>query len=169
MSSSLAAEKPVTAGTIALCPHKGCAYKCCDFQQSGSILLYPGEIEKAQADGHSVVHLQVLDSNYHGGTRVKCCAKNTATCDGGYKPLDCASYPLFPMPSGSSAGNHIPNIMVTKASGCPINGYEIAGHRKYVQRVWERLIKAEPEIDVWLRLIWLDFNDQTDPEQFELI
>src|SRR6266567_2977982 len=34
-------------GTIPLCPHKGCAFKCCDFQQMVHILLYPGELAEA--------------------------------------------------------------------------------------------------------------------------
>jgi hypothetical protein len=32
-------------GAIPLCPHMGCAFKCCQFQQTGPIVLFPGEIE----------------------------------------------------------------------------------------------------------------------------
>lgn len=170
MSTFLPLGKPGPSGTIPICPHKSCAYRCCDFQQAGSILLYPGEVENAQADGHSLDHLQVLDSSYYGGVEVKCRAKNTATCDNGYKPLDCASYPLFPLPSyGSAEGSSISRLMITKASGCPIQGHEITGHRAYVQDLWQRIIAAQPEVEAWLSLVWLDLNAQTDPEHFDLI
>src|SRR5882724_2219218 len=130
-------------GTIPLCPHQGCAFKCCDFQQMVHILLHPGEIEEAAAQGQSTAHLKIIDANYFGGTRVKCCAKDTKTCDNGYKPLDCISYPFFPelkeAPGSNGNKNDGPTVVtLAKGSGCPIQAREIPRHEGYVRQLWQR-------------------------------
>ena len=155
-------------GTIPLCPHKGCAFKCCDFQQTGHILLYPGEVEEALAQGRSIAHLEMIDSNHHGGARAKCRAKDTARCDNGYKPLDCASYPFFPMLSAvSNQADRDPWVMVAKDAGCPIRGHEIPYHERYVRDVWRKLIERKPGVVTWLRSVWFDKIDPLDPESFD--
>ena len=60
-----------SAGTISLCPHQGCAFKCCDFQQVGEILMFPGEMESAISAGLSVAHLDVVDPDRYAGKRVR--------------------------------------------------------------------------------------------------
>jgi hypothetical protein len=77
-----------TEGKIASCP------VCCDFQRGNFIVLYPGELDMAKAAGYSLDHL-FIDSDLFGGQRARCVAHDTSTCDNGYKPLDCASYPFF--------------------------------------------------------------------------
>ena len=62
-------------------------------------MLYPGELGEAYLNGESTQHLKIIDANYHGGQKAICTAKDTASCDGGLKPLDCKSYPFFPAPS----------------------------------------------------------------------
>lgn len=153
-------------GTIELCPHNGCAFRCCDFKQMVHILLYPGEVEEALARGQSMAHLEIVDSNHHGGARAKCRAKNTATCDHGYKPLDCASYPFFPelseAPDGKSG-----EVTVAKGSGCPIQGHEISHHERYVREVWRKLAQQKPRVAAWLRSLSLSNTDAFDPEPYD--
>ncbi len=146
--------KTNSKGTIPLCPHKGCGFKCCDFQQTNSIFMYPGEIEQARAQGKSMAHLQVLDSDYHGGVRVRCWAKDTGTCDGGYKPLDCASYPFFPAPARAANGHNGGDlVMLTKDPECPIRSFEIPLHQRFVRGLWQRLFERDASALAWARAI----------------
>jgi len=69
--------------------------KCCQFDEGNYIVTYPGELDAAEESGKSIQHLDIVGS-YHGGYKVVCRAKDTSICDGGYKPLDCKSYPFFP-------------------------------------------------------------------------
>jgi|SRR6266567_3101506 len=157
-------------GTIPLCPHKGCAFKCCDFQQMVHILLYPGEIEEAAARGRSIAHLQVIDANYRGGVRAKCCANDTATCDNGYKPLDCISYPFFPelaTTPGTNGTETTTVVTLAKGSGCPIQDREIPRHESYVRELWLRLVRQNPKIAAWLRSLSLSNTDPFDPESYD--
>ena len=152
---------PTGPGSIPLCPHQACAFRCCDFKQAGWILLYPGEANEAAVRGLSTKHLEVADPNYHGGHRVRCRARDTAACDGGYKPLDCASYPLFPKPTSDTSP-----ITLTKGAGCPILGTEIPQHQAYVLGLWQRLIKRKPDVLTWLRSVWNDGDIPGDPEDY---
>jgi hypothetical protein len=147
------ADVPEAVGAISLCPHKGCAFKCCDFQRTGAILLYPGEIEAALAESKSVTHLEILDPNYHGGMRVKCRALDTGSCDQGYKPLDCASYPLFPvlLPECDAA---LDLSLIVKDSICPIHSSEISYHGRFVIETWRRLVSRNAAVKSWLRSIY---------------
>jgi hypothetical protein len=147
---------PPTVGAIPLCPHMGCAFKCCDFQQSGAILLYPGELEQAIAEGKSVAHLEILDGNYHQGKRARCRAADTRSCDHGYKPLDCASYPFFPVASPQSGNGAGHATLVVKDAICPIHSSQISYHRRYVAERWRALLKRIPAVESWLRSIYPD-------------
>ncbi len=151
-------------GTIPLCPHKGCAFKCCDFKQMVHILLYPGELEAARAQGRSLAHLEILDDTYHGGMRVRCRAKNTATCDGGYKPLDCLSYPFFPELCETADGK---NLTLSKGGGCPIAAHEIPGHAQYVTGLWQTLLDKSPAVAKWVRSFGSVQTDSFDSEPYE--
>ena len=156
------------AGSIPLCPHKGCAFKCCNFKQMVHILLYPGEIDEARAQGRSLSHLEIVDGDYHGGVRVKCRAHDTSTCDNGYKPLDCVSYPFFPELASSQNGNSSnPTVTLCKGSSCPIQGHEIPQHEGYVRDRWQELIQRKPEVATWLH--WFDFTstDDFDSESYD--
>lgn len=152
------------AGTISLCPHKGCAFKCCDFKQMVHILLYPGELEEARAQGRSLAHLEILEENYHGAPRVRCRAKNTANCDGGYKPLDCRSYPFFPELPEAPGKN---GLTLSKGGGCPIAGHEIPGHAQYVTALWQALLDKDPAIANWVRSFGSVETDSFDSEPYE--
>lgn len=134
------------AGLIPLCPHAGCAYRCCDFQQGNYIATYPGELERAQAGGASIKHLKVLSKDEHGGERVKCTARDTETCDGGYKPLDCASYPFFP----ASLDDKGRVTALIKGKKCPLVAADVRSHMEWVTEEWERLVRAQPVVGDWL-------------------
>jgi hypothetical protein len=132
------------------------------------ILLHPGELEEAVARGQSVAHLEVIDLNYHGGVRVKCRAKDTATCDNGYKPMDCVSYPFFPdLAPTSDAKNGGPEVTLSKGSGCPIQGHQIPGHAQYVREKWQKIIQRKPEVAAWLRSFSDSNTDPFDPESYD--
>jgi hypothetical protein len=156
-------------GKISLCESKGCAFKCCDFNQMVHILLYPGEIEEAKGQGLSLTHLEVIDPNFHGGTRVRCRAKDTATCDSGYKPLDCKSYPFFPKLSAPIVNGDVTDgeITITKGSECPIARHEIPFHEVFVRDLWKKQIAQKPEIAIWLRAAGLTPIDLFDSEIYE--
>lgn len=140
-------------GTIALCPHMGCAFKCCEFQQTGAIFLYPGELEQAAA-GKSVTHLEILNSNFHGGKLARCRASDRGSCDQGYKPLDCASYPFFP--AAPLADASVQPAPVVKDDICPLQTSQISSHRRYVAEIWKALVKKNPAVGLWLKSIWED-------------
>jgi hypothetical protein len=157
-------------GSIPLCPHKGCAFKCCDFKQMVHILLYPGEIEDARAQGRSLAHLEILEQDYHGGVRVRCRAGNTATCDGGYKPLDCVSYPFFPeLHDAPDGGDEKPILKLSKGGACPIAGHEIPFHERYVKSVWKKLLEERPAVAAWLESFGVIQTDSFDPEPYETL
>jgi hypothetical protein len=151
---SKSADLPEAFGAISFCPHKGCAFKCCDFQQTGAILLYPGEIEAAIAEGKSITHLEILDPDYHGGMRAKCRAQDTGSCDQGYKPLDCASYPLFPVLLPECDDAALDLSLTVKDSICPIHSSEISHHGRFVIETWRRLVSKSAAVKSWLTLIY---------------
>ena len=147
------AEKPWD-GKIPSCPHMGCEFKCCSFNVGNYIVTYPGELENAVADGQSVAHLRVIDDDDNGGKRAICEASSCADCDGGYKPLDCASYPLFPDPDRLE-GRQAEWIRGEK---CPLPTEALlAGEASFADRIGDRWVKAimnggEPVLN-WLRQV----------------
>jgi hypothetical protein len=135
-------------GTIALCPHEGCAFTCCQFQQGNYIVLYPGELEAAIASGSSVGHLRIT-SPYNGGFKAICEARETATCDQGYKPLDCKSYPYFPVVKNGQVQAGL------KGKKCPLTPNQIQGHSQFVERQWLSIVREKPEVMDWLAAVQL--------------
>lgn len=138
-------------GTISACPHQNCGFRCCEFNQGNYIVLYPGEIAEAQSAGKSMAHLEIIDADYHGGAKAICHAANTATCDNGYKPLDCATYPFFPLiqAKGGDVGDLI------KGYKCPLTPDLLVKHEAWVRRRWNDLIALRPEVGEWLRQVEL--------------
>ena len=156
-------------GKIPLCSSKKCTFKCCDFEKMAHILLYPGELEDAKKQGWMTAHLEVLEENYHGGVRVRCRAKDTTICDYGYKPLDCVSYPFFPIVPKESTDNACHRvIMLGKGSGCPILRHEIPNHEVFIQDLWKKRIEKKPIIWAWLKAVSFTSSDLFDHEEYEL-
>lgn len=75
------------------CANSGCEWACCSFQKKSHIIIMPKEFENIPDNERS--HLSIIDDSYLGGMKVHCSAKDTATCDGGYKPVHCGIYPLW--------------------------------------------------------------------------
>lgn len=132
-------------GTISLCPHNGCNFTCCDFSVGNYIVLYPGELDAAREQGLSIDHLEISDG-HRGGHRAICCAKDCTTCDEGYKPLDCASYPFFP--TINDAGEIEAGI---KGSKCPLQATQVPEHRNWVVQMWSELSQHVSGLIPWIR------------------
>jgi hypothetical protein len=141
-------DPPASDGKISLCPHQGCGFTCCEFQQGNYIVLYPGEREAAIAGGLSVGHLDIT-APYHGGFKAICTARETATCDNGYKPLDCKSYPYFPLIQGGTIRAGL------KGKKCPLTPTLIPGHAAFVERAWSNLAIDSPGVTSWLSKVEL--------------
>ncbi len=136
------------AGTISTCANSGCVNslgfrRCCDFQQGNYIVLHPGELATAVAEGVSIAHLRILDPNYYGGHKVICEAVDSATCDAGLKPFDCRAYPIFPVAS-ESAGYYI------KGHKCPLQPVHLMHHADYVRNAWREIVSRHPAAVEWL-------------------
>lgn len=137
-------------GSIGLCPHQECGFRCCDFQQGNYIVLYPGELKTASQRGESLGHLSLVEP-YHGGHKAVCTAADTASCDQGYKPLDCRSYPFFP--SVDLCNNEI--LVALKGRKCPLTVDLIPFHRVWVEETWRCLSHLNPQVLDWLRAVRL--------------
>lgn len=136
-------------GRIPYCPHNGCGYCCCQFNHGNYIVLYPGELEAARAAGLSLAHLDIFDLDYHGGARATCHASDPSCCDGGYKPLDCASYPFFPVVEEDGG------LGLLRGAKCPLQTEMIPEHQAWVRQVWAELLADEPVVGEWLRKVAL--------------
>jgi Ser/Thr protein kinase RdoA (MazF antagonist) len=133
-------------GRISLCPHAGCAFRCCEFQQGNYIVLYPGELKAATASGQSIAHLEVFDDAYHGGQRARCIASDTASCDHGYKPLDCATYPFFP----TVANLDDARAPLLKGTKCPLPLHALRKHAMWAGNRWRRVVEGNPAVAEWI-------------------
>jgi len=136
---------PDSVGKIPYCLHQDCGFACCDFAADNFIVLYPGELEKAVLAGKSVEHLDYSPDG-QGGYRAICQAKNTATCDNGYKPLDCACYPLFPT---VDENGHLRAGL--KGGKCPLQLRHLGDHQRWVLRRWQELVDSIPQLTEWIR------------------
>lgn len=144
-------------GRIELCPKADCGFRCCEFQQGNYIVLYPGELAAAEARQESLGHLRII-AEERGGARAVCEARHTEVCDGGYKPLDCRSYPYFPVlrDQEDSVGQWL-----LKGRKCPLVPDEIGDHARWVVEQWNQLLARSPEVAGWLRGVVLVGYDAT--------
>lgn len=116
-------------GLIEHCPKAGCGFRCCNrTARVSGIILYPKELDNVPTD--MVEHLE-LGKEYKGGLTAKCKAKDTATCDGGYKPLDCQMYPLLPrFNNGVVIKYKVHSIDHKKSTKCPLSLSKLKYHGK---------------------------------------
>ena len=108
-------------------------------------MLYPGELESARIKGQSTDHL-AIEPAPHGGHRAVCVAGDKSSCDGGYKPLDCASYPFFPTINGAG---HIHAGL--KGEKCPLTVAALSNHRSWMIAQWARLVSSNPALRKWIQ------------------
>src|ERR1700722_6602570 len=142
-------------GIIPSCANSGCSQhlgekRCCDFQQGNYIVLYPGELDLARKAGHSTAHLKIIDDDYHAAQKVGCSAKETATCDNGFKPLDCKSYPFFP-----AAPNNGHVDLLVKGKKCPLQAEHLKVHAAFVRETWNEVMASNPDVRAWLSKVEL--------------
>lgn len=163
MKEYLGIDRIIRRGKISYCPFQGCEYKCCKFQQGNFIVMYPGELQEAHKNGFSMSHLEIISEDCFGGVKTVCNAQNKACCDDGYKPLDCASYPLFP---ASIKSNGDIALSIIKGHKCPLEKEELQKHIDWFTNEWKNLFKKNPDISTWLLIVDLvDYEEFTRPFQ----
>lgn len=145
-------------GVIPTCHESGCGYRCCDFSRGNYIVLYPGELNEAVSAGAALGHLEIRPSS-DGGHRAICHACDTGCCDGGYKPLDCASYPFFP--TIDSSDQQVRSGLASPK--CPLLLSGLREHRQWVARQWRSLAARSYAVRRWLgRVTLVDYRSLPD-------
>ena len=72
-------------------------------------------------------------------------SRASSHCDGGYKPLDCRSYPLFPT---SNVREQIATLL--KGEKCPLSPVDLEQHAEWVMEAWRQIIQDRTEVADWL-------------------
>ena len=137
----------IKEGKIEACPKNNCGYHCCDFNQENFIVMFPNELDKAITSGKSMTHLKIIESLPNNSHKVVCKAKNRVICDGGYKPVDCKIYPLFPKGD---------KTYFLKGRKCPLQSFELHQHKQLVSSYlknldfvsYDELIEASKDISL---------------------
>lgn len=132
-------------GLLSQCRTAGCGWQCCNFGKDGYILLLPNEWEQSSG---SKSHLVVLDEYYFGGKKVKCIAQDCASCDNGYKPIMCRTYPYW-MRSVSKG------IMV-KSDKCCLKHVPVPTHRDYVENLFSDYALKNEGVERFLNSAHID-------------
>jgi hypothetical protein len=109
--------------------------------------MLPEEFESADA---STNHLEIIDDNYRGGKKVLCKAKDTANCDGGYKPAQCGIYPLW-----------LTTDEKLRSLKCPLSNAAAEAHIPEAQAIIDKYRSEHPDVD-------LDkFIDEAEVDRYE--
>lgn len=133
-------------GIIRDCAHANCGFKCCSFGNKGHVLILPFELLGHEGE---IKHLQIINDNYFGGKKVRCRAKNCMTCDGGYKPIMCRSYPLWV--------RSVSKKEVFKSRKCPLPQISLTTHKDYVLSLFEEYSQQiDISLDDFLSKAWID-------------
>ena len=133
-------------GKMDACVTSGCGWRCCKRTgQTGGLAIFPGEFDHVPAERRA--HLEVKNPDFHGGMRVVCHAKNTATCDGGYTPIDCRLYPLWPLPTKDGAAwewtAHVIPPGTYSRKLCPLKAIKTWDHRVILTPWVDRLMQIK--------------------------
>ena len=121
----------MTKGLIEHCPTANCGFRCCTrTARVSGIILHPNELDDIPKE--ITKHLEI-GKDYNGGTLAKCKAEDTATCDGGYKPLDCQMYPLLPrFKNGVVTKFKIHSVDKKSSTKCPLSLVKLKYHSKII-------------------------------------
>lgn len=135
-------------GLIRACENSGCGWKCCSFGSDGHIVILPHEL-----DGHQeeISHLQIIDDDYFGGKKAKCFARDCKSCDNGYKPIMCRTYPLWV--------KSVKKSFVFRSGKCPLKNEQLTKHKEFVLGIFDSYRKAllpKTDIDTFLSKAWID-------------
>ena len=91
-----------------------------------------------------------------------CTAKDTASCDNGYKPLDCQSYPFFPTIALAEDGYKLEAGL--KGAKCPLLVAQVKEHAAWVIDEWNAEIHDNPSIARWLvKVSLVGYEQVTEP------
>lgn len=119
-----------------------CEWGCCkkvgmSDEQSCGLYIYPHELD--QISEQDKKHLDYKMTLSDGSKIVVCRANNPATCDGGYKPVDCKLFPIFPKFKGDDL--LIYKYMRVHKSGfyCPYKEQESLRHVNSIMPLLIRL------------------------------
>ena len=135
-------------GLIKACKSAACGWKCCSFGSDGHIVILPHEF-----DGHEqeISHLQIIDDDYFGGKKVKCVAKDCKSCDNGYKPIMCRTYPLWV--------KSVKKRFVFRSGKCPLKNERLDSHKDFTFSLFENYrnsLLPSVDIDSFLSKAWID-------------
>lgn len=131
------------SGKIEKCQEHIPTCQCCSFASKRHyVVLYPGEFENSKLNK---LHLRIIDEGYHGGKKAKCLRHCTAK---DLKPMDCKSFPFFPMLSDES------KLELLKSQLCPLKDLDLTEHRVKVLDVWGTLIKDKKILE-WIKNVKL--------------
>jgi hypothetical protein len=132
---------------ISSCSSSGCGWRCCIFSpmKQSYIVTFPGELAEARDQGQSIAHLHMQDDDRAGGRKVICTARDTATCDQGYKPVECQLFPFFP--AAVDANGSVRDLLWGKQ--CPLNAADQVSHREKVLRMVAEICRSRPELVEW--------------------
>ncbi|WP_130893089.1 GNAT family N-acetyltransferase [Paraprevotella xylaniphila] len=135
-------------GLIRACEKSDCGWKCCSFGSDGHIVILPYEF-----NGHEqeISHLRIIDNDYFGGKKVKCIAKDCKSCDNGYKPIMCRTYPLWV--------KSVKKGFVFRSGKCPLKNEQLTKHKEFVLGIFDNYRKAllsQTDVDAFLSKAWID-------------
>lgn len=136
------------SGLIEACRYTDCGWKCCSFGQDGHIVILPHEFD---GNENRISHLQIIDDDYFGGKKVKCVAKDCITCDKGYKPVMCRTYPLWV--------KSVKKGFISRSQKCPLRNEQLTKHKYFVLDIFDKYRKAtlsKTDIDDFLSKAWVD-------------
>lgn len=135
-------------GLIRACENSSCGWKCCSFGSDGHIVILLHELDGYEKE---ISHLQIIDDDYFGGKKVKCIAKDCKSCDNGYKPIMCRTYPLWV--------KSVKKGLVFRSGKCPLKNEQLAKHKEFVLDIFDNYRKAllpKVDIDTFLSKAWID-------------
>lgn len=135
-------------GLIRACKNSGCGWKCCSFGSGGHIVILPHELDGYEDE---ISHLHIIDNDYFGGKKVKCIAKDCKSCDNGYKPIMCRTYPLWV--------KSVKKGFVFRSGKCPLKNEQLAKHEEFalsIFRNYRKVLLPENDIDEFLSKAWID-------------
>ena len=135
------------AGEIEACPKNGCNFHCCDFNQNNFIVLLPNELDYINNKQISHKHLEIIEANSDSSHKAICRAKERKNCDGGYKPIDCQVYPLFPSENDE---------FYLKGTKCPLGKMDLKEHIVNTEKILSEIKFCDVKVfEEWLAKVEL--------------
>ncbi|MBU0978389.1 hypothetical protein KKF92_01015 [Patescibacteria group bacterium] len=155
LSSTFSTEN---SGAIIACRSYAynCDYHCCKqqlplYEESpnpcNSLLLYPGEWESQNNERKQ--HIRLI-ANHLSGKLGFCdpsrIDQSQCNAQANFKPLDCKSYPFFPVFIGGE-------LTLLKDTRCPLsieNADNLDRHYKTVLNIWAKLVETNQQVEFWI-------------------